>query len=93
MSRKKLPEVAPRTIRLHIPTYNAILDFFSMSPAGLSGSDAIRQLLYHYGTYCQEQMQAGRQATSVDLKAAEDAVYKLLGDSNGITKSNPNDKA
>ena len=82
MPRKKLKEVAPRTIRVHIPTYNSILEFFSMSPAGLSGSDAIRQLIYHFGQYCEDQMKAGRSATSADLQAAEDAVYKVMGNRN-----------
>lgn len=79
MSRKKLSEVAPRTVRVHVPTYNSILEFFALSPAGYRGSDAIRQMLYQFGLYCQEQMAQGQVATGRDLKAAEDIVYKVLG--------------
>lgn len=79
MSRKKLSEVAPRTVRVHVPTYNSILEFFALSPAGYRGSDAIRQMLYQFGLYCQEQMTQGQVATGRDLKAAEDIVYKVLG--------------
>ena len=52
MARTKLNEVAPRTIRVHVPTYNSILEFFALSHSGLRGSDAIRQVLYRFGTYC-----------------------------------------
>lgn len=79
MARKKLSDVAACTIRLHIPTYKAILQFFALSPAGYRGSDAIRQLLYQFGLYCQEQMNQGRVATGRDLKEAEDIVFKALG--------------
>ncbi len=79
MARKKLSDVAPRTIRVHVPTYDSILQFFALSPAGYRGSDAIRQLLYQFGLYCQEQMAQGQVATGRDLKAAEDIVYKVLG--------------
>lgn len=78
MARKKLQDVAPRTLRLHLPTYNAILEYFAMSPSGLCGSDAIRQVVYHFGVYCQEQMRAGRTANSSDLRAAEQAVFEAV---------------
>ena len=83
MARKKLGDVAPRTIRVHLPTYNSILQFFAISPSGLCGSDAIRQVLYHFGKYCEEQMRAGRVANSRDLEAAEQAVIDLMGEKNG----------
>lgn len=79
MARKKLSDVAPRTIRVHVPTYDSILQFFALSPAGYRGSDAIRQLLYQFGLYCQEQMSHGQVATGRDLKEAEDIVFKALG--------------
>jgi hypothetical protein len=78
MARKKLSEVAPRTVRVHIPTYNSILEFFALSPSGIRGSDAIRQLLYRFGLYCEEQLQTGRVASSRDLTVAEDLIYDTL---------------
>lgn len=78
MARKKLNEVAPRTIRVHVPTYSKILEFFSLSPSGIRGSDAIRQVLYQFGLYCQEQMELGRTASAKDLKEAEDIIYKTF---------------
>lgn len=81
MARKKLNEVAPRTIRVHVPTYNKILEFFALSPSGIRGSDAIRQVLYQFGLYCQEQMENSRTASARDLKEAEDVVFKMFRDS------------
>ena len=78
MARKKLNEVSPRTIRVHTPTYNNILEFFSMSPSGIRGSDAIRQVLYQFGLYCKEQMETGRVASARDLKEAEDIIFKTF---------------
>jgi len=80
MARKKLNDVAPRTIRVHVPTYDKILDFFSMSPSGIRGSDAIRQVLYQFGLYCQEQMETKRVASARDLKEAEDIIFKTFRD-------------
>ena len=80
MARQRLPDVAPRTIRVHIPTYNHILSFFAASPSGLRGSDAIRQVLYAFGTYCAEQRRRGRTAGSADLRKAEELVMEMLGD-------------
>ncbi len=78
MARKKMLEVAPRTIRVHIPSYNHILEFFAMSPSGIRGSDAIRQVLIHFGKYCEEQMHKGRHASSKDLQVAEEIVYRTM---------------
>lgn len=78
MARKKLSDVAPRTIRIHVPTYDAILQFFSLSPSGIRGSDAIRQVLYQFGLYCQEQMEHKRTASARDLKEAEDVIFKIF---------------
>lgn len=84
MARKKINDVAPRTIRVHVPTYNHILEFFSMSPSGIRGSDAIRQVLVQFGLYCKEQMRIGRNASSKDLQEAEDIIFKtLIGKDNG----------
>lgn len=83
MSRKGLPDVAPRTIRVHVPTYNKILEFFAKSPSGFCGSDAIRQLLIQFGRYCDDQMKAGRTASSQDLTEAEDLILKVFGNSDG----------
>ena len=80
MPRKKLNEVSPRTIRVHIPTYNKNLEFFAMSPSGIRGSDAIRQVLYEFGRYCEEQMLAGRVASARDLKEAEDVIQRTFRD-------------
>jgi len=80
MARKKLNDVAPRTIRLHTPTYNSILEFFALSPSGIRGSDAIRQVIYQFGIYCQEQMAQGRTASARDLREAEDVVFKVFKD-------------
>lgn len=87
MSRKKLKDVNARTVRVHIPTYNHILEFFSRSPSGICGSDAIRQVLIHFGLYCKDQMDAGRVASSKDLKAAEELVFKVMGNKNGKPES------
>lgn len=78
MARRKLNDVAPRTIRVHVPTYNKILEFFALSPSGLRGSDAIRQILYEFGKYCDRQMQDGHVATPRDLTAAEDIIHDQL---------------
>lgn len=78
MARKKLNEVAPRTIRVHIPTYDKILEFFSLSPSGIRGSDAIRQVLYQFGLYCKDQLESGRTASAKDLKEAEDIIFKTF---------------
>lgn len=78
MAQNKLPDVAPRTIRVHIPTYNAILEFFRLSPSGLRGSDAIRQVLMQFGKYCEDQMKAGRQASTRDLLAAEQTFHRIM---------------
>lgn len=79
MSRNKLDNVSARTIRVHIPTYNSILTFFRSSPSGLRGSDAIRQVLYYFGVYCEEQMRIGRTASSQDLQKAEQIVKEMIG--------------
>ncbi len=78
MARKKLSEVAPRTVRVHVPTYNSILEFFQLSPSGIRGSDAIRQVLYQFGLYCKEQLDTGRTASARDLKEAEDIIFKTF---------------
>jgi hypothetical protein len=78
MSRRKLSDVAPRTIRVHVPTYNSILEFFSLSPSGIRGSDAIRQVIYQFGRYCESQMTTGRTASARDLQVAEDIIYKTF---------------
>lgn len=80
MARKKLSDVAPRTIRIHVPTYNKILEFFSLSPSGIRGSDAIRQVLYHFGLYCEHQLASSRVASAKDLKEAEDMVVRMFKD-------------
>lgn len=84
MARKKLSEVGPRTIRVHIPTYNKILEFFSLSPSGIRGSDAIRQLLYKFGEYCQHQLESGQTASAKDLRAAEDLVFNVFREENQV---------
>lgn len=83
MPRKSIPDVAPRTVRVHVPSYNSILEFFRMSPTGIRGSDAIRQVLMHFGKYCDDQMKAGRTASSQDLIEAENAAIKLFGNEDG----------
>lgn len=85
MARKSLIDVAPRTVRVHIPTYNKILEFFRLSPSGICGSDAIRQVLMHYGNYCEDQMKAGRLASSQDLLEAENAVLNMFESKKGRT--------
>lgn len=78
MARKKLADIAPRTVRVHVSTYNSILEFFSMSPSGIRGSDAIRQVLYSFGLYCQSQLDAGRVASAKDLREAEEIIFKTF---------------
>ena len=73
-------EMASRTIRLHVPTYNSILKYFRNSPSGLHGADAIRQLLIEFGHYCERQMRANQVASSKDLQAAEAMVTKILSE-------------
>jgi len=80
MARKKLGDVAPRTIRVHVPSYNKILEFFAMSPSGIRGSDAIRQILHQFGTYCADQLKVGRVASARDLKEAEDIIFRTFQD-------------
>jgi len=78
MAQRKLPDVAPRTVRVHVPSYNNILEFFRLSPSGLRGSDAIRQVLMNFGNYCETQMKAGRQASSKDLLEAEQTFHRMM---------------
>lgn len=78
MARKKLEEVAPRTVRVHIPTYNKILEFFSLSPSGIRGSDAIRMVLHRFGLYCKEQMENRQSASAKDLQKAEDIIDNMF---------------
>lgn len=85
MAQNKLPDVAPRTIRVHIPTYNAILEFFRLSPSGLRGSDAIRQVLMQFGKYCEDQMRAGRQASTRDLLEAEKTFHRIMSGEPSVT--------
>ena len=66
-----------------IPSYNKILEFFRLSPSGICGSDAIRQVLMHYGNYCEDQMKAGRLASSQDLLEAENAVLNMFESTKG----------
>ena len=84
---KQLKDVSPRTVRVHIPTYNKILEFFNTSPAGLCGSDAIRHLLHAFGTYCSEQMEQGRVASSKDLRAAEELIARTFKDNTNVRPS------
>lgn len=92
MAQNKLPDVAPRTVRVHVPTYNAILEFFRLSPSGLRGSDAIRQVLMRFGQYCEAQMKAGRQASTKDLLEAERTFHRMMeGDSVSLSTENRND--
>lgn len=78
MPRPKLDDIAPRTIRVHIPTYDSILKFFAQSSSGIRGSDAIRQLIKYFGLYCEEQMRLGRMASAKDLQEAENLVRKVM---------------
>ena len=78
--RKKIPDCAPRTVRLHIPTYNAILDFFANSPSGITGADAIRELILRFGMYCREQRRKGRVASTQDLSQIDTIVLGFLHD-------------
>jgi hypothetical protein len=91
MARKSLVDVAPRTVRVHIPSYNHILEFFRLSPSGICGSDAIRQVLMHYGNYCNDQMKAGRSASSQDLLEAENAVLTMFETGKG--RAEPEDES
>jgi len=78
MGRRSIPDTAERTIRLHIPTYNSILQFFGESPTGIKGSDAIREVVYQFGLHCQEQMAAGQRATAVDYGKIEQIVKAMF---------------
>jgi len=45
MARKSLIDVAPRTVRVHIPSDNNILGFYRLSPASRGGEGATHQSL------------------------------------------------
>lgn len=67
MPRKALRGCVPRTIRLHKKTYDAILEFFSRSPEGLTGSEAIRKVVYEFGLRCQAKLNNGLTASTEDI--------------------------
>jgi len=61
------PEIAPRTIRVNVQTYNWILEYFSRSPDGIKGQAAIRKYLHELGHECHRRMQRGRTACISDM--------------------------
>ena len=67
MPRKRIPGTKPRTHVVHVESYNYIMDFFSRSPNNITGSDAIREVLYQFGMHCKRQMDAGRGGGASDL--------------------------
>lgn len=87
MPRKQLQDIAPRTIRVHVPSYTNILRFFGSSPSGIKGSDAIRQVLFAFGNYCEEQMKLGRVASTADLSQAERIVAEIFANKENRPKS------
>jgi hypothetical protein len=79
MAGKLSDECEARTLRIHIPTYNYILEFFRRSPDGISGAQAIRKLLYEFGLWCKEQLEGGEEASFDDLSNLGLFVKKAMG--------------
>jgi hypothetical protein len=79
--RHQIPNCKPRTIRLHVPTYDAILDFFANSPSGITGSAAIREILMRFGNHCIRKRRQGYVAGPEDLADIEDIMLGMLGES------------
>ena len=81
MPRRKEKDCAPRTFLIHIPTYEAIREFFENSPSGITTSEACREVLRVFGQYCQERLNEGKVATPADI----DKVSKIvLGKLNNV---------
>jgi hypothetical protein len=71
MPRRSIPGTAERNIRVHLESYNWIKDFFAASPAGITTTDACREILYRFGLYCKEQMDKGSEASWKDIAAID----------------------
>jgi len=78
MPKRKINEGRKVNILLHYPSYRAIVDFFASSPSGITGADAIRELIYQFGAYCQAQAEAGKIASSEDYAAISGVLEDLL---------------
>jgi len=78
--RRQIPDCKPRTIRLHVPTYDAILDFFAASPSGITGSDAIREILMRFGNHCIRKRRKGHVAGPEDLAQIDSIMLGILGE-------------
>jgi hypothetical protein len=78
MPRRKEKDCAARTFLVHIPTYNAIREFFENSPSGITTSEACREVLKTFGEYCQEKLNEGKVAAPTDIAAINKIVLGRL---------------
>ena len=78
MPRRKIPGTAQRNIRLHLESYEWIKEFFANSPAGITTTDACREVLYRFGCYCKEQMDKGEIASHSDLAKVDGIILGMM---------------
>jgi hypothetical protein len=80
MARKKIPGGAVRSFMVDLKSYNAIQEFFSNSPAGITTSQACREVLRHFGEYCQARLDEGTVASYSHLSDSRDIISQLMGE-------------
>lgn len=78
MPAKPRPDHGNRTFLIHIPTYDAILDFYSRSPDGLKGSMVIRKMIRDYGELCKQRLTSGEEPDMSDLENISGFVRNYL---------------
>lgn len=67
MPRTPIPGLVSRTIRLPEKQYNAILEFWSNKPAGVTGAAVIRKAVEVIGDYCLQQQLINHYASKKDF--------------------------
>lgn len=78
MPRRKEKDCAPRTFLVHIPTYDAIREFFENSPSGITTSHACREVLKVFGEYCQAKLNEGKVAEPADINKVNSIILGKL---------------
>lgn len=75
---KTMPEHENRTFLIHIPTYEAILDFYSRSQDGIKASMVIRKIIREYGALCNARLNSGEVPDLSDLEDISEFVTSYL---------------
>lgn len=80
MPRRSIPGTAQRNIRVHLQSYEWIKEFFASSPAGITTTDACREVLKRFGLYCKERMDEGAEASWKDIAAIDGIILGYMED-------------